>query len=299
MTDDNCIVDYDEELLITGAARFFDLLYMCIRYKDMDSNDEAHSFFVSYDQGEGFHLGDTDWDTVAMAVVKQPQEKMVAISPEGEVFTYVGEIITEEKIKSLKGRIRNLAVIDGYAFACGMKRQVFKRTGEGSWVPMHAPLPKKSEGSVIGFEAIGGFSESEIYAVGWEGEIWRYDGAKWTRIDSPTNQILTAVTCGGDGIVFICGKEGILLKGRNDSWSVIGNPGFKRDLWDLHWFNGRLYAVTMTDVFELIDDELHLVNMGDEMPTTCYRLTSSEGVMWSLGTRDLFSFDGKQWKRIA
>ncbi len=58
-----------------------------------------------------------------------------------------------------------------------MKRQVYRRGGERRWTDMSAPFPKPRE--TAGFEAIDGYSSNEIYAVGWSGEIWQFNGKKW------------------------------------------------------------------------------------------------------------------------
>jgi len=36
----------------------------------------------------------------------------------------------------------------------------------------------------------------------------------------------------------------------------------------------------------------------DDKPATCLRLTAADGVMWSIGAKDVLSFDGKTWTRI-
>ena len=33
-------------------------------------------------------------------------------------------------------------------------------------------------------------------------------------------------------------------------------------------------------------------------PKTCYRLSADDGVLWSIGAKDVLAFDGKTWTRI-
>ena len=61
-------------------------------------------------------------------------------------------------------------------------------------------------GVPAGFEAIAGFGEENIYAVGWRGEIWQRKDDGWIQRDSPANVILTGVCCTDDGYVYICGR---------------------------------------------------------------------------------------------
>ena len=74
---------------------------------------------------------------------------------------------------------------------------------------MHAPSPKSGENA--GFEDICGFNLTEVYAVGWNGEIWQWEGVRWIDRPSPTNLILTGVCCGTDGNVYACGQNGTLI----------------------------------------------------------------------------------------
>ena len=61
----------------------------------------------------------------------------------------------------------------------------------------------------------------QIYAAGWEGEIWHYDGNRWSSICSPTNIILNDICCAGDGNVYAGGRVGMLIVCRRDHWKVI------------------------------------------------------------------------------
>ena len=143
-----------------------------------------------------------------------------------------------------------------------------------------------------------GFSEEDIYAVGWDGAIWRYDGHAWTQADSPTNIVLTDVCCGGDGNVYACARLGLLLRGRGDRWSVIEHNSMEDDIWSMNWFQGRLYLSTMQELFILDKDVLEAVDMGDDPPDTCHKVSSAGGVLWSVGAKDVMAFDGTNWTRI-
>ena len=46
------------------------------------------------------------------------------------------------------------------------------------------------------------------------------------------------------------------------------------------------------------DRLVQVVEMGEDFPRTCFKLTSAEGVMWSIGAQDLMKFDGKAWSRV-
>jgi hypothetical protein len=230
-----------------------------------------------------------------MCVVKKPAEKLVAVSPDGQVFTSVSGKRVREQISPKPFDLRYCGAIAGYAYACGMNRQVYRRAGETDWRPMHAPESKK--GDVSGFEAIDGFGEQELYAVGWEGEIWQLTKKKWVERSSPVNVILTGVECAGNDVVYICGQNGTLLSGRNDEWEVLEQQDLEDDFWDLCWFKKKLYVASMSYLYQLEGTELVPVEFGKDAPDSCYKLTEAGGVLWSVGQEDLFSYDGKTWTR--
>ncbi len=161
---------------------------------------------------------------------------------------------------------------------------------------MHAPPPARGENA--GFEDICGFGGEEIYAVGWNGEIWQWNGTRWANYASPTNLILTGACCGGDGKVYVCGQNGTLIRGRSDTWELIEFENVTEDFWDVCWFKGRLYVSSMTMLFIVTNGELLPVDFGADSPATYGRLTEAENVLWSIGSADVFSFDGTAWARV-
>ena len=284
----------ESTLFVDGAARFKDLIYIVARDRGLQDEAVEHSRFIAFDQQNFCHNGDRNWSGIAICVVKKPTEKMVSVGEDGEVLTYVGGTVTEEQIVPEPMALRNLGVIDGLAYACGMNRQVFRRDDENSWTAMHAP----GSASEAGFEAIDGFSADEIYAVGWNGEIVQWDGNDWSNHNAPTNVILTGVCCGGDDTVYVCGQQGTVLSGRGNTWQLLDLAPMVEDFWDVHWFQGKLYLATAFGLWTLEEGVLTQVDFGDDAPSSCNRLSSAEGTLWSVGADDVFCFDGTEWTRI-
>ena len=237
----------NSSIFISGAARFSDLLYILAHDKGLAADDIDHSRFLAFDQGAPSHNGDATWRAVDLCVARLPSEKMIAVGEDGEVLTYAGGVTTEEQIEPRPTVLRAVNTIDGYAVACGMRRQVYIRTDEEAWSAINVPETDEMEGT--GFEAIAGYSMDEIYAVGWNGEIWKWDGKEWHDQVSPTNIILTGVTCAGDGYVYVCGQDGALIRGRDGRWTVLDVDNMNSDFWDVHWFDGKLYIATMQTLY--------------------------------------------------
>ncbi len=150
------------------------------------------------------------------------------------------------------------------------------------------------------FHSIDGFTESELYAVGWDGEIWHYNGTEWFQLVSPTNLALYKVICALDGNVYACGQLGILLRGRHNKWAVLDQELTKEDLWGLAWFNDQLFASSSHFVYKLMGDTLRRADMGPiKPPSTCHQLSAADGLLWSIGAKDVMQFDGQTWSRIV
>jgi hypothetical protein len=278
---------------VRGAARFHDLCYVLSKGKALLEESIAHTSAVCVDQGDWADGVDVDWDSTAIAVAKQPSEKMIVIGEDGDVCTYVGGKSSTEAIKPAPRLIRNARTIGGYVYACGMLRQVYRRGGERKWTDISAPESDEE----VGFESIDGFNEKEIYAVGWQGEIWEFDGKKWKDRNSPTNVILTAVCCAGDDNVYVAGQQGVMLRGRHAEWDLIEwEEEVDVDLWDLCWFQDKLYVASNTDLYTLEGNALVSVDFGEIETPTCFSLTTAEGVLWSIGKDDVASFDGTTWR---
>jgi hypothetical protein len=110
--------------------------------------------------------------------------------------------------------------------------------------------------------------------------------------------VLVDVCCGGDGYVYACGSDGVLIRGKRGKWNVIEMADFSESLWSVAWYAGHLYAASMDNVFVLGDDGLAPVYMGEDFAKSCYDLVVGAGVLWSIGAKDVMSFDGQEWTRI-
>lgn len=281
---------------VGAAARFSYLVYVLAKDRGLLAQSVEHSRFIAFQRGKFAHMGDRNWSATAICVAKQPSERLIVVGEEGQVFTYVAGQHTEEKITPPPRVIRALGVVDGIAYACGMKRQVYRRDGEALWTDISAPC--ESEAQACGFEAIDGFNGREVYAVGWSGEIWQFDGETWTAIDPLTDFNLTGLCASDAGHMFACGQSGTLLRGRGRQWSRVDLGELSEDLWSVAWFQGRLYLSSMTDLYVMDDDALKKVSFGDDRPRSFHRLTHADGVLWSVGASDVFAFDGNTWSRV-
>ena len=85
------------------------------------------------------------------------------------------------------GDLQEIRTIGSRAYVVGMSRTAYRCDGEDRWVRIEKGLRcPKGDDSDAGLTSIHGFRENDVYAVGWEGEIWHFDGKRWAELDSPT-----------------------------------------------------------------------------------------------------------------
>jgi hypothetical protein len=274
----------------------------------MAANKADHCYVSAWQRGRWVKVidGSTNWSAVASVVCQHPVEQGLFLGLGGEILCAGSGDVHEEVIcegeaasPENRGMMRGLGVVGGRAYAVGMQRQAYRRDDRNKWTCIDATArPDADDSNVYSFEATAGFSADEIYAVGRRGEVWSYDGSEWAPEASPTNLVLTSACCAEDGHVYAAGRHGTLLRGRRGFWELIVQDATEEDFWGLVWYSGALYASTMRGLFRLEGDRLARVDFGADRPSSCFALSAADGVLWSIGAKDVMSFDGKQWTRI-
>lgn len=247
-----------------------------------------------------------EWLACSATVTREP-DRFWALGTEGQILTVGGGQVKEERpisdgedSPSRRGPLREIRAVAGqWLYAVGTLRQAYRRESPDHWQCIdHSLRDVSADLTQTCLESIDGFSKSDIYAVGWEGEIWRYDGERWSEVLSPTNLALYKVRCGGDGWAYACGQVGTLLRGRGDRWEVIEHDATRSDFWGMEWFKGKLYLCTMQLVFQLDENGLRRVDFGDDPPLSCYHLSAADDRLWSIGAGDVLEFNGFEWSRV-
>lgn len=300
---------HEASTFLSGCAPFYDFLFFSKELDEWVADGKPNSSFFCFneqDTEEYFRKYDESvgWPAISMAAVKPEggSGKIVAIGSNGDYWEVEPSSAQESvgKIADFRGNLRTLSVIDNTIFACGMGRVVLQREDKGQWKPI-GPKPTRDDADVIGFEDLDGYTKAEMYAVGWGGEIWWFDNNAWRRIDSPTSTNLTALCCAEDGTVYIVGHNGMMLRGRYDSWSVIDTDR-KENLRDIAYYSGTIYVTTDFRILKLMDDKLvndtNFVDSND-LPGTCLHLLSAVDGLISLGTKDVFRRNQEPWKRLV
>jgi hypothetical protein len=191
--------------------------------------------------------------------------------------------------------IRCVSSIGDAVYAAGMGRQVYERTDVHGWREIDHDVVGSGEVNV-GFNAIDGFDRGEIYAAGMSGEVWRYDGQMWRRIDIPASTHLHSLCCAADGLVYIGSRSGVLIRGRNEAWDVL-DVGVEETVWDVEWFDGALYLIVGGGIQRYVGDRFERVEEGS-LGGDFEMFSSSRNRMWVFGRKKTLCFDGAAWSQV-
>jgi hypothetical protein len=245
----------------------------------------------------------------SICAVRVPRPDVLIMGVNGWFLGWGSSGETEETIDATDsgpqnyGDLTDIRTVGERAYVVGMCRTVYRCDGIDRWTRIDQGVrTPEDDDSDAGFTSIDGFNESDIYAVGWDGEIWHYDGKKWNQIESPTNLILFRVICGKDGKVYACGQNGVLVCGRGETWDIIEHEETRAKFWGATWFKGHLYLSASKGIYILKDGTLESVSIQSSQKlnfgkgTSFYRLDANDDVLWSAGRKMiLYTEDGINW----
>ncbi|GAB2854576.1 hypothetical protein GCM10027277_23880 [Pseudoduganella ginsengisoli] len=192
-----------------------------------------------------------------------------------------------------------LKCINGYTYSVGAGRSLYKRVAVGQWQSFRDGFPKVQSSNKLGFRDLDAFSDHDMYAVGGHGDVWHYDGTKWTQMGFPSNVQLGTVTCAGDGNVYISSEGGSLWVGNKSTWKRIYEGG-SSVLWnDVLWFQDKLWLASDYNFAIWNGKELEPV-MHDGKPVSIRgHMDAYDGLLVVASLEFAMAFDGQQWQTIV
>jgi len=292
--------------IVNVNLRFKDLIYITVKSNELADKAIPWSFMHEYDRGELNHYTDScqDWDAVSSCISTHPKEQGMLLGHNGG-FSLIGNrdesssSMSEEGLSPKDNMLfRAVCEVEGELYATAMGKQIFKRNLNEEWID-HSP-DVEDDNAVTGFEAIAGYTSSDLCAVGWDGEIWHYNGSNWEQSSSPTNLLLTDICLDHQGGYYACGRGGILLRKKKDQeWESIAHKQQKISFSAICVHEGILYAATYSGIYALReDDNLEPINFQVENVTTTGGLCSRDGVLCSWGAQDILLLEHDEWKRL-
>lgn len=295
-------IDHSQSTFLAGCAAFYDYCFVAKADDELSAKGVPNSTFLVFADGIIEKVPQSfGWSAAAAATVRPPggQRALVYLGAGRDMFE-----INLETLESSAGQLdlarhalASLSVVDHVMLACGMGREVLVRDAPGQWRAIGPGVGVDDRG-VVGFEGLHGFSLDELYAVGWQGELWRGDAkGSWQRIESPTKANLNAVWCASDGQAYAVGDGGVLLRGRGDAWEVLASERGEA-LRDVAELNGERFVVSDFRILRLDGNRLVPEERfeGDARPKSCLKLLRGEDGLFSMGPKDLYLFREGRWR---
>ena len=295
--------------ITTGAVLNDDYLIIILSNDArLEKDSEDNHSFVGIKKQNTWRIAESGYPISSQATITVPEPAIISISAVGIVRKSTPKGGNdEENVGVFSGnriqgrtRLREVRAISGLAYTVGSRRSVYKRDTVDKWscIDKDCYAPENFQ---VGFDSIHGFSPTEIYAAGENGEIWQYNGESWKQRETGTNAWLNKIVCAENGFVYAVGEKGTILKGRNDKWALIEEVSSGHEFWSIESYKGRLFLTADTiSLYELLPNgELKLVNFGDcPPPTTAYHLTTGGGCLYCFGFKDIRKFDGFVWTEV-
>lgn len=239
--------------------------------------------------------------------IKDPDALLVTVAVDGTVYYFThdedeleAEIDSSDEGPSDLATLRCGAVIEGRIVVAGMLRQVYMREPGGRWIRMDDGMLADAATieDAVGILAIEGRSLADIFAVGYGGEIWHFDGSAWQDQTSPTNVVLSDLAYAEDGRVYVVGQLGTLLVGSAGEWRVIEHDATEEDFWGVAAFRGQVFIASDTALWRLEGEELVKVTI-DENEASFAKFAGNDEILWSVGEKHIFQTeDGETWEEV-
>lgn len=248
-----------------------------------------------------------DTQAVSLCLLREPDTALLMLSTDGRVDRWGGAGFSVEHVAADHAErltMREIRAIGQCAYAVGMGRRVFRCNADGAWESIDAGVRQEaSDDTTSGFNSIDGFSQQDIIAVGWDGDIWHFNGAGWQSLPSPTRLALNKVICMPDGYAYAVGQVGLILRGQAEHWEVIANPLTTRDFCSACHFRGSLYALSSHGLFVLDGEHLREVELPALTMSQRGRfsdVSATDEALWLVSDNmAIRTTDGVSWSEVA
>jgi hypothetical protein len=301
---------WSDHYSFTGLSPLSDkYAYVTVSEDGRDPTADPNTQILSWSRGTWKSLCRTRWQTADIATAASGDRRTLALSAEGDAMVLGTDTKQESHVTGPGengpqelGFLKRVISINNTFFAVGMHKQCYRF--DDQWSVLNEGMDLTAAG--VGIEAIDGSSVDDLYAVGWGGHIWHFDGTRWRPQPRLVEFMLHDVCCAGDGRVYACGRMGLLIALTSVGWRQLRQNTLKETILRLAWFQDQLFALTKTAVYVVESrisssgEEAHWLRRSDppKWVESYSDLKSSGDSLWALGRKDILAFDGTNWKRI-
>lgn len=274
---------------------------------EFEDDNRDHGIVLHFIEEEwAQHLID-DNSICGVTSIHEPQTKFFVAGVDGRIDIADKSGPSQEFVDQSDRRpdysktIRCIKRIGDKIYATGMARQVYVRNQDNKWSQLDKGVyvPSGQMENVSGFLDIDGYQNGILYAVGYEGEIFFFDGKNWTQEDSITNVALTCMKVLSEEDVVIAGMAGVIIRGSHGKWKVIEHEETKEDFWGVTTFQSKIYLSNYEGIFILDGESLSKIDMNMPSDFTTAYIDSADGIICSVGQKNIaLSTDGIHWNEI-
>lgn len=309
-----------------------DWLYLATQLDSLDPEETSHTRLSVLDltQSSRWRYHDYEDNIVSVHAYRMAKEELpdgsryAALGMHGTVhFSERNEPTFKEVIPgagmldgNFGGLMTHIRLIAGQLWACGQHGQVYRRIGHDEWRRSDEGIrvllnPSEHTHDVEGMldkmntapmlTCMDGSSDDDIYVVGLSGYMAHFDGVTWTRIDLPVDEHLEWVRCYGPDEVWACGHNGTLLRGNaSKGFNSLGGLNDHQTFVCLAKFNESVYLCAEEGLFVWNGKAIAQLRTGLKPELQdAWRVDQVDGVLWSVGVRDIARFDGQKWERFG
>ncbi|MBB4130829.1 hypothetical protein [Xanthomonas sp. 3075] len=233
----------------------------------------------------------------------------VCVSEEGKVWFHQKESVIEDipdaglyKPTSRKlGYLGGIRQLGSELYAFGYAGQIYRRSAPGRWEPVdRGIIGVPGDHYDVADLCLSGNTLYAVTKLGDRGRIYSRSGDRWIPEDNPSGAWLNAIAADQDGTLWICGRNGTLLKGNAATgFSRVGAAGCTEEFLSVALFGGTLWLSSATSLYTWSSDRLCRVDTGISPDLrSANRLQVADGVLWSFGYDDVLRYDGERWTRL-
>ncbi|MBT8399776.1 MAG: hypothetical protein KJO98_04810 [Rhodothermia bacterium] len=294
-----------ELTIVSGLAIAPDTGALVISVDELFREDESHSILAIVKGGKVTGVV-VEESCRGLSPLPHSRDGVVFLGEDGGVWTHESgsfqPVVEALGGKELSGPLRAVGLdADNRLMAVGAALQVYTSKDGYRWNSSHIPVSGTLEELANhGLESMCAHAGRGTYCVGWAGDAFLHDRNHWSQLSVPTNVDLYAVHCGDDGNVYMCGEEGVLLKGIESGWTLFENEVTTERFWGIATFGGRTVVSSDYLLYEIKDDQLVPFSYSEEdhVPTYTNTLSVGKDILWSVGSKQLFQYDGKRWTEL-
>jgi len=269
---------------------------------------------------------DLEWWTVALEMSRNDDGSPLRciLSQEGDfgrpvsgkmVFEKIADAGVSSRGAKAYGYVSGLRRIGAHLYVCGGGGQVYKRLGPDNWVHVDDGVLQDRKALADGtigrllLRAIEGAAEDDIYLAGslpgksgYEGALFHWDGAAWRPIPLPVVKQINAIHIESTSRIWLCGIDGALLVGdHRDGFENWSDRAQGQLFHDLTMYDDTLYLASDKGLCAYDGKRRRVVRVKTGLapePKRFSNIDHADGVLWSVGLKDIVRFDGTAWTRI-